>query len=204
MAGDRVCLKAREIFEGYRKSKIDWKKELHDFLHQVLDKADYSFIPNDRRYSYTDLIIPMFHFEEEDSVGNIWFCVDASGSITKRELTVLFGEVRQALLQFRHFKGKVSFFDWDVTEPVEFESEEDLEKCRPAGGGGTSFRSIFWYMKKHMTRDLPEAVVVMTDGYAEFPQESETLGIPVLWIIIDSEVQPPWGKVIRIKGDDLE
>ena len=134
MAGDRVCLKAREIFEGYRKSKIDWKKELHDFLHQVLDKADYSFIPNDRRYSYTDLIIPMFHFEEEDSVGNIWFCVDASGSITKRELTVLFGEVRQALLQFRHFKGKVSFFDWDVTEPVEFESEEDLEKCRPAGG----------------------------------------------------------------------
>ena len=164
-----------------------------------MNREDYSFIPYDKRYSYSDLILPAFGPEESGAIRNIWFCVDTSGSITKEELTALVGEIRQAFFQFRNFKGKLSYFDYTVTEPAEFESVVDLEKCTPVGGGGTSFRAIFWYMQEHTKDDLPEAVVIMTDGCAPFPNESCAMGVPVLWVIINSDVQPPWGEVIYIE-----
>ena len=58
-------------------------------------------------------------------------------------------------------------------------------------------------MKKNMMNELPEAVIIMTDGCAPFPPESDTLGVPVLWIVIDNEIQPPWGKVIYITTENL-
>ena len=45
----------------------------------------------------------------------------------------------------------------------------------------------------------PASVIILTDGYAPFPQESCAKGVPVLWLINNDEVEPPWGKVARIK-----
>ena len=41
----------------------------------------------------------------------------------------------------------------------------------------------------------------MTDGYANFPDESQALGIPVIWLIIDSDVQSPWGECLHVYTD---
>ena len=38
----------------------------------------------------------------------------------------------------------------------------------------------------------------MTDGYADWPEEKMTQGIPVMWIIIDTDREPPWGVVVHI------
>ena len=68
--------------------------------------------------------------------------------------------------------------------------------------------------------DSPEVVnmVCLTDGCCDFPDESITLGVPFLWMLlegngclnaqgngylnadcgIESEIVPPWGKVARI------
>ena len=60
-------------------------------------------------------------------------------------------------------------------------------------------------MKKNMMNELPEAIIIMTDGCASFPAESDTLGVPVLWIMINNrEEQPPWGKVIHITAKDIQ
>lgn len=32
----------------------------------------------------------------------------------------------------------------------------------------------------------------------QFPDESQALGVPVVWLIIDSDVVPPFGDVIHI------
>ena len=32
--------------------------------------------------------------------------------------------------------------------------------------------------------------------------EEDAMGIPVLWVINNEEVNPPWGKVTRIKSDE--
>jgi predicted metal-dependent peptidase len=76
---------------------------------------------------------------------------------------------------------------------------EDLLKIRPVGGGGTDFGIIFQYVQKKMQEEPPASIIILTDGYAPFPKESVAMDIPVLWIINNEDVTPPWGKVARIK-----
>ena len=44
----------------------------------------------------------------------------------------------------------------------------------------------------------PASIIILTDGYAPFPREEESMGIPVLWLLNNKEVNPPWGKIARI------
>jgi hypothetical protein len=49
-----------------------------------------------------------------------------------------------------------------------------------------------------MEEEPPVSIVILTDGYAPIPDESRAGGIPVLWIINNDSVTPPWGKIARI------
>ena len=49
-----------------------------------------------------------------------------------------------------------------------------------------------------MRGNLPNSIIILTDGYCPWPDEKDTLGIPVLWIINNEDMTPPYGKVARI------
>ena len=49
-----------------------------------------------------------------------------------------------------------------------------------------------------MQKKLPASIIILTDGYAPFPDEKMRMDIPVLWLLNNEEVNPPWGKVTRI------
>lgn len=68
-------------------------------------------------------------------------------------------------------EGWLCFFDAQITGPVAFYEVEDL----------------------------PQSIVILTDGYAPFPDEKRARGIPVLWIIDNEEIEVPWGKIARIE-----
>lgn len=188
----------RMLAELEHSSKIDWRQVLHDFIQQ--DRSDYTFMYPDRRFQ-SDILLPSFCENiEGESVRNLWFAVDTSGSISDRELAKAYAEITDAIRQIGSLSGYVSFFDCDITKPVAFESVEDLMKIRPVGGGGTSFRVIFSKMTEYF-EDKPECIIILTDGYAEFPDEKKALGVPVLWIIIDSDVEAPWGECVNVYSD---
>lgn len=182
-----------------RESSLDWREVLHDFIKIVNDRYDFSFVPPDRRFSTGEFILPAFTEMPDDKVEDLWFLIDSSGSISAEMLTDAFEEVKAAINQFKHLSGRLSFFDTEVTEPIAFESIEDLREIRPVGGGGTSFHSIFEYMKEHMEEQLPTAVIILTDGYAKYPPEEHALGVPVLWLITNNDEEAPWGTSIMMK-----
>ena len=68
-----------------------------------------------------------------------------------------------------------------------------------AGGGGTDFQIIFEYVAQHMQDEPPVSIIILTDGYAPFPNEALANNIPVLWLLNNEKVEPPWGKIARIK-----
>ena len=70
------------------------------------------------------------------------------------------------------------------------------------GGGGTDFSLIFDYLHKNMMDEPPSSIVILTDGCAIYPEEKEGNDIPVLWIINNEDIDPPWGKIARIKVDE--
>lgn len=181
------------------KEKVDWKQLLHDFIQSCSDRYDYTFTPSDRRFSDGDFILPAFWEIEGEKLDNLWFLIDTSGSISNETLTAVFMEVKSCLEQLPFLRGKLSFFDTTVSDPVEFHEVQDLEKMKPTGGGGTSFHCIFKYMKAHMAETLPTAVIILTDGYADYPDEEAALGVPVFWMLVGRDTDAPWGKTVHIE-----
>lgn len=187
---------AARLLKELRKPQTDWRTILNDFVQEEI--VDYSFTPPDRRFDDSPFFLPDFN-GKEDMVEDILFMIDTSGSMSDNEITAAFSEVKGAIDQFDgKLRGWLGFFDAAIVEPIPFETVEELLVIRPAGGGGTDFQIIFEYVAKHMADKLPASIITLTDGYAPFPQERLAMGIPVLWLIDNEDVDPPWGKVARI------
>jgi predicted metal-dependent peptidase len=176
----------------------NWRQLLHD--HIQCSQSDYTYNTPDRRYT-GDVIMPSF---QENVYGNhlpgLWVLIDTSASVSREGLAVAFEEIRDALAQVDSFEGMLSFFDTAVTEPVSFETVEELEDMMPVGGGGTSFSAIFSFLKERMEEELPALILILTDGYAPFPKEEQALGVEVIWVIIDADAEPPWGTSVYVEA----
>ncbi len=192
---------ARRLIEELKNGQLDWRTILTDFIQTEIN--DYSFSPPDRRFSDSDFFLPDYN-EEVEKVQNVWFLIDTSGSISNKAIRAAYSEIANAIEQFNGaIQGLLSFTECFVTDPLPFSNLDDLLSIKPVGGGGNDFGEIFRYMKRNMMDNLPAYIVIITDGYDRFPDEKESMGIPVLWLINnnDPSVVPPFGKVARIVVD---
>lgn len=188
---------AKRILEELKKPQTDWRVILNDFIQEEV--VDYSFSPPDRRFDDNPFFLPDFN-GKDDMVENILFMIDTSGSMSDKMITAAYSEIKGAIDQFDgKLSGWLGFFDAAIIEPKPFANEEEFKIIRPAGGGGTDFQTIFEYVYKHMSDKPPASIIILTDGFAPFPQEKLAGGIPVLWLLNNDTVNPPWGKVARIK-----
>lgn len=186
---------AERILKEMRKPQTDWRTILNEFVQEEV--SDYSFTPPDRRYE-SPFFLPDFN-DKDYIVENILFMIDTSGSMSDEMITAAYSEIKGAIDQFDgKLKGWLGFFDAGVVEPKPFENEDEFKVIKPAGGGGTSFTVIFKYIEKYMQDNLPVSIVILTDGCAPYPNEQIAMGIPVLWLINNDKITPPWGKIARI------
>ncbi len=188
---------AKRIIKELRKPQTDWRSILNEFVQEEI--CDYSFSPPDRRFGDSDFFLPDFN-EKDETVKNILFMIDTSGSMSDDMITAAYSEVKGAIDQFNgKLEGFLGFFDAAVTEPEPFSDEDEFIVIKPKGGGGTDFEVIFKYVDDHMTDEPPASIIILTDGYAPFPDEEKSNGIPVLWLLNNQNVEPPWGKIARIE-----
>lgn len=47
-------------------------------------------------------------------------------------------------------------------------------------------------------KKIQAGIIILTDGEVPFPKESVAMDIPVLWLLNNEKVNPPWWKVARI------
>lgn len=186
------------LYKELTESKVDWRTLLQNFIQEEVN--DYSFTPPDKRFSEFDFFLPDFN-DTDAKVSDILFMVDTSGSVTDEMLNQAISEIKGAIDQYNgKLSGYLGFFDTKVTDPKPFDSVDEMKKIAPIGGGGTSFHVIFNYVNDKMIENKPKCIVILTDGYAEFPSK-DIIDIPVLWLINNNEVTPPWGTVARIKWE---
>lgn len=181
---------------------INWREMLLNFIQASFSDEDYSFMPSDRRFSYSDYIMPAFMPTEVEAIRDLWFLIDVSGSVGISTINTVFKEVEATVDQFGSVDIKVSYFDHTISNPITYKDTKDFDNLKVGTGGGTDFIGIFEYMKKHMSNTLPKAVVIITDGEAEWPKEEASMGVPVLWVIADNEkIDAPWGINIHIMSE---
>lgn len=172
----------------------DWRILLREFIEP--EPNDYTFTLPDYRLDYDTFgcFLPSFN-DEDETVSDIYFWVDTSGSISDFELNKIYSEVAGAVNQFDTFKGYLGFFDSVAYEPKEFNDINSLKEIKPEGGGGTNFHAPFKYIEKNNLK--PKAIIMLTDGYCDFPDETIT-DVPVIWLITTKEIEAPWGKNIYL------
>lgn len=188
---------AQRMLEKLKKPQTDWRTILNDFIQEEI--CDYSFSPPDRRFQDSPFFLPDFNeMGKNDNVSDILFFIDTSGSISDNDMTTAFSEIKGAIDQYDgKLKGWLGFFDAAIIEQKPFSSFEEFIVIKPAGGGGTDFQIIFEYVDQHMKDKAPNCIIILTDGYAPFPKEELANDIPVLWLINNQDITPPWGKVAR-------
>ncbi len=188
---------AQRMLEKLKKPQTDWRTILNDFIQEEI--CDYSFSPPDRRFQDSPFFLPDFNeMGKNDNVSDILFLIDTSGSISDNDMTTAYSEIKGAIDQYDgKLQGWLGFFDAAIIEPKPFSSFEEFIVIKPAGGGGTDFQIIFEYVNQHMKDKEPNCIIILTDGYAPFPKEELANDIPVLWLINNEKVDPPWGKVAR-------
>jgi predicted metal-dependent peptidase len=181
----------KRLLGNLTRPQKDWRALLAEFVEYY--NADYAFTPPDRRFSDGDCIMPDFSDPDEE-VKKILFWIDTSGSIGDKELNVAYSEIVGAISQFHRLTGYVGFFDHAAYPVTPFEDVDDILKIKPQGGGGTCFEAPFKWVTDNMDPEDVAGIVIFTDGYCSWPNESIANGVPVLWLINNESEIPPWGQ----------
>jgi len=185
----------KNILNKITPPKKDWRSLLNELI--IPETFDYSFCPSDKRYSDSDFVIPDFNSSEE-TVENIAFFIDISGSVKESEVIEVYSEILGCINQFGNLKGYLGYFNNRVKNFTSFENIQDVLKNAPIKGGGTNFSAPFEYIRNNNLE--VETIVVLTDGMAEFPDD--VLYIPTLWIINnerDKDIKAPFGLTVNLK-----
>jgi len=194
-----VPMFAKRIVGDFVNPQTDWRLLLDEFISEEV--CDYSFNPPDKRFEDSPFYLPDFN-DTDIEISDILFMVDTSASVNDMMIQSAYSEIKGAIDQYDgKLKGWLGFFDYGVVEPIAFENVDELKRIDAYGGGGTSFHAVFEYVNDCLEEFTPKTIIILTDGYAPFPDIEITKGIPVLWLINNDIVTPPWGKVARIKMD---
>lgn len=170
--------------------KVNWEDVMRRFL--VKCKSDNrSFARPNRRFLSQGLYLPTASGE---TLGDVVFAVDCSGSIGPDELNQFAAEVRAVKEDFNPTQLHVLYFDSEICHYDKFGPDDELH-MEPHGGGGTAFSPIFAYCQEHGID--PVACVVLTDMYCN--DFGPAPSYPVLWVSTSPEGQGcanPFGELV--------
>ena len=181
---------------SYAKNKHRWSHILEKYITKGL--YDYNYEKTD--YRYQGVLLPSFT-ENEQALKNIWFLVDVSSSMSDELVSMMLGEIERIISHFKSISCDVSFFSNKTTEPVRFtNSKMLLDTCKNIKStGGTDIKQIFTSLDKYYRYEKPKLMIILTDGYASYPDESKAKNIPVFWVTDNKRVKIPFGNKILIE-----
>ena len=178
--------------------QLNWKAMMYQFITKDIIHNYTMARPSKRSYS-TGVFMP--HALKENLT--VVVTVDTSGSISKEEYSVFFGEICGIANAFENVDIELVFWDTEVRKTVKLrgKSKEELMKIKPYGGGGTHMSCLGEYFQG---KPVPRLMVHLTDGCIEsdpeIPQNCKHLFVVSgRWGHVD--IVKDYGTVCRILND---
>lgn len=169
---------------GTAKPLIDWRYVLRETIKY---DVDWSY----KNATLEDGVVSANL--EEQPMPETEIVLDTSGSINEVLLKNFLRECKNIL---QHTKLKVGCFDTKFYGFHEIRTEEDIEKMRFEGGGGTNFDVAVGAFSRRV-----ENKIIFTDGKASMPD----MPLDAIWIVFSGiKINPKGGKVIYIDDEKLE
>jgi len=176
------------------KPKINWRAELKKFVAQVYDELDYAY--SNKRYIWQDLHLPGPHEADKSSYQNVIIAIDTSGSIGEETLAKFGAEMLKLFKTYNILTCHVIWCDSRICSVQTFDVADKsfkLDKLKPCGGGGTSFKPPFEWVQKNIIKKgkVPAFMIYFTDAYGEAPSIGEygirSYATRVLWVITEND-----------------
>ena len=169
---------------GTAKPLIDWRYVLREAIKY---DVDWSY----KNATLEDGVVTANL--EEQPMPETEIVLDTSGSINEVLLKNFLRECKNIL---QHTKLKVGCFDTEFYGFHEIRTEEDIEKMRFEGGGGTDFDVAVGAFSRRV-----ENKIIFTDGEASMPDTP----LDAIWMVFGSKkINPKGGKVIHITKEQLD
>lgn len=178
------------FFGELSRPQLPWRELLRRFMTER-SNDDFSWSRPNRRTLSSGLYIPS---RISEGSGEFVIVIDTSGSICDKELNAFGSEVLGIIEDAKPSKTTVIYCDASINKVDVFKPEDTVEFAT-VGGGGTDFRPPFEYVEKNNL--MPKCLVYLTDGYGPFPDEDK-IQYPVMWVINNYEVTPPFGEHLTI------
>jgi len=180
----------KRLVDNLVAAKVPWKEVLSRFVDQWTN-SDYSWSQPNKRYLHSGFVLPSLRSE---AYGQIVMGCDTSGSINQAQLKEVASEVLGALDAYVD-QGEpreltIAWFDTKVYTQTVLEAED----LKPQGGGGTSYRVVFDWLKT-LEGQPPKAIIMVTDGHCQ--DWGDQPDIPVLWVLTQTNngFKPPFGEL---------
>ena len=178
----------RRLVDEVLQPAVDWRDVLRRFVQKCKSDSRTWARPN-RRFVSQGLYLPSVTGE---TLGELLFAVDCSGSIGQREINQFAAEIQFVKDDMQPSKIHVVYFDSRVSHYESYERDDALD-IKPHGGGGTDFAPVFEYMREHQID--PVACVFLTDLCCDsFGDEPDC---PVLWVS-NHDDEAPFGEVVMM------
>lgn len=180
------------LVDAILKPKVDWRDVLQRFVVKCRSDQRSWARPN-RRFLSQGLYLPSVSGE---SLGEIAFAVDCSGSIGQDEINQFASEITTVWQDQRPTKVHVIYFDSEVSHYDEFEQDNE-PVVKPHGGGGTAFSPVFRYMADKGIE--PVACIFLTDLCCD--DFGDAPDYPVLWVSTHDD-KAPFGEVVMMEDNN--
>jgi len=180
------------ILDRVREQPIDWRRELADFVRDVISaRNDWSRAA--RRHAWQSVIYPRRRVNE---LGLVVFARDTSGSIGS-ELCAEFSAHISSALAETGCRGLVLDCDSQIQQEIPLAPGEECP-LTAKGGGGTSHVPI-WERVKTLVEEGEHVagIVCLTDLESSFPDDDG--GCATLWLAT-TDLVGPFGRTVRIKS----
>jgi len=145
-----------------KRSKINWKALLLRTLNSSMPN-DYTWAKPHKKSIACGTFLPNILREKVEVV----IAIDTSGSIGKKELTDFISEIVGLARAYQNIDMKIITHDCEVYDTLEVKngSIDKIKQIQIKGGGGTSHKVVFDYVKeKH--RDT-RMLICLTDGESD-------------------------------------
>ena len=151
----RALLTELDLIRESMKPKVDWKRMLKIFSSSSGRTVIYHTMKRiSKRYGTR----PGIRIKK---LQRICMAIDTSGSVSERELSLVFSEIRHVWKA----GAEIVVVECDAAVQQSYRYSGKVPKA-PKGGGGTDFNPVFEWTK---TQPKFDAVIYLTDGQAPKP-----------------------------------
>jgi predicted metal-dependent peptidase len=163
--------------------KTPWFEILERYMTNFV-KGERTWSRPNRRFIAQNVYLPAIG--KSVRMGPIAFLDDVSGSVSQPEQAHFGGHFKRIAEQCQPEQVDIYYCDAAVGRHDTFENPDDVEFVFMSGGGTDMVEGLIEIAKQEPP---PEVVVVLTDGYTNWPAPNQ-FDFPIIWVISSDQVAP--------------